>query len=137
MHKKSAFTLIELMLVLAISAVLLTMGYPVYSDYETHAERNRAEVALMQLSTLMEAYFNDNGTYKNATIQSLHANTLTNNLPYQLKIVAATNLHYTITIIPIHIQAERDRYCGALILNDLNQRAISGNGDAARCWNIA
>src|SRR3990167_7304622 len=115
----SAFTLIELMLVLAISAVLLVMGYPTYTHYQTHAERNRAQVALTQLSALMEAYFSDNGTYKHATIQSLQANALTNNLDYRLKIISETDLHYSIEIIPTGMQADRDRDCGALILNDL------------------
>lgn len=136
MRATSAFTLIELMLVLAISAVLLAMGYPTYIHYETHAERNRAQVAIMQLSALMETYFSDNGTYQNATIKSLHADTLINNLSYQLKIITATDLHYTIEIVPTGIQAERDHNCGALIINELNQRSISGDGDVDHCWNV-
>ena len=134
MHAKNGFTLLELMVVLAISAVLLTMGYPAYTHYETHAERNRAQVALTQLSGLMEAYFSDNGSYKNATLRSLHAHALINNLSYQLKIISETDLHYTIEIIPLGMQAEHDRHCGALILNDLNQQSISGDGDINQCW---
>ena len=134
MKKQMAFTLIELMLVMAISAVLLAMSYPAYEQYETHAERNRAEVALFQLSALLEGYFNDNATYKGATIQSLHANILTKELQYQLKIMRADDAHYQIAAVPIAAQANRDYHCGALIINDLNQQTISGDGNAEVCW---
>lgn len=136
MHTHSAFTLIELMLVLAITVVFFAMGYPSYVHYEADAERNRAQVALTQLSALMEAYFSDHATYKHATITALHANILTNNLDYQLKIISASDSHYSIEIIPTGVQADRDSHCGALILNDLNQRSISGDGDASSCWSM-
>lgn len=128
------FTLIELMVVLAISAVLLRMAYPAYTHYVIRAERSRAMMALLQLSGLLEAYFGDNATYQHATIHSLHANTLTKDIHYQLKIMRATDTHYAIEAIPTGSQAIYDAHCGALILNDLNQRSISGDGNAESCW---
>lgn len=128
------FSLIELMIVLAISAVLLTMSYPTYTHYVTRAERNRAIVALLQLSALLEEYFSDHRTYRNATIKSLHANTLAKDIEYRLKIIKITDAHYSIEAIPMASQAEHDSNCGALILTDLNHRSISGDGNVNSCW---
>lgn len=130
----NAFTLIELMLALAISAILVTIGYPVYVHYQTRAERNRAEVALMQLAGKMENYFEKNDSYAGATIDGLNANHLVDGLHYQLAIADATDSHYEIQAIPQDVQATRDVNCETLSLTDTNARSISGNGDVKQCW---
>ncbi len=128
------FTLIELMLALAISAILMAIAYPTYVSYETHAERNRAEIALMQLSADLESYFDENGSYADASIDALHATHLMDGLRYQLQINKATNTHYEIQAVPTDVQATRDTACGTLSLTDANKRAISGDGDVDSCW---
>ena len=130
----SGFTLIELLLALAISAILIAMGYPAYVSHQTHAERNRAEIALMQLSSQLEIYFSDNDSYLDATIDALHAENLVDGLHYQLAIISATDSHYEIQAIPTDIQAKRDTNCGTLSLFDTNERKISGDGNVKQCW---
>ncbi|HLB56360.1 MAG TPA: type IV pilin protein [Coxiellaceae bacterium] len=130
----AAFTLIELMLALAISVILITMGYPAYVHYQTRAERNRAEVALMQLSGKMENYFEENDSYIGATIDELNANHLVDGLHYQLAIADTTDSHYQIQAIPQDVQAARDVNCETLSLTDTNARSISGDGDVKQCW---
>ena len=125
------FTLIELMLALAISVILVTIGYPTYTHYQTHAQRNRAQAALMQLAAKLELYFNDNGTYAGATLASLHATQLTQGILYQLKIQAG-DAHFEIEAIPQEAQANRDTRCGTLTLTDTNQRGA--DGDVNTCW---
>ncbi len=134
MYRQVGFTLIELMLALAISTIMLAIGYPTYAHYQANAQRNRAEVALMQLSADLESYFSDQYTYNGATIKSLHANALTQGLEYRLRIAKATDRHYAIQAIPIGMQAERDSDCGTLSLSDTNERGISGDGNVIQCW---
>jgi len=134
LFRHDGFTLIELMLALAISVILMAIAYPTYVAYETHAERNRAEVALLQLSADLETYFNDHDSYEDATLRKLHATHLTDGLDYQLSIDKATDSHYEIQAVPTGVQATRDTACGTLSLTDTNQRAVSGDGDADACW---
>lgn len=134
LFRYDGFTLIELMLALAISAILMAIAYPAYVTYETHAERNRAEVALLQLSADMETYFNDHDGYEDATLRKLHATHLMDGLNYQLSIDSASDKHYDIQAVPIGVQATRDAACGTLSLTDANKRAISGDGDVDVCW---
>jgi type IV pilus assembly protein PilE len=128
------FTLIELMLALAISVILMSIGYPSYVSYQTHAQRNRAEVALLQLSADMETYFSDNNSYEDASLKNLHATHLVDGLDYQLRIDKATDKHYEIQAVPTDVQVTRDSACGTLALTDANKRGISGDGDADACW---
>ncbi len=134
LSNQRGFTLIELMLALAISAILIAVSYPIYTDYQAHAERDRAIVALMQLSARLENYFSDNGSYVDATIHNCHAVHLMDGLHYRLKITSATDSSYEIQAVPFGIQKTRDTHCGALILTDTNVRGISGDGDVAQCW---
>ena len=129
-----AFTLIELMVALGITAILMGMSYPAYVAYEARAERSRAEVALTALAAKLEVYFGENGRYKGATIGSLNGGELTQGLHYHLKIAKISDEHYTIEAIPQGVQYQRDKRCGALSLTDANERGISGEGDVVQCW---
>ena len=57
------FTLIELMIVVAIVALLATVAYP---SYAAHVRRGKIAVALSELTTVrvrMEQYYQDNRSY--------------------------------------------------------------------------
>ncbi|MCX7125341.1 MAG: prepilin-type N-terminal cleavage/methylation domain-containing protein [Gammaproteobacteria bacterium] len=134
MHFQQGFTLIELMLALAIAAIMTTIGYPAYVSHQVNAERARAEVALMQLSGRLEGYFNDNGSYEGATLETLNASDLTQGLDYRLQILTVSDTNYEIQAVPMGIQETRDFLCGSLSLTDTNKRSISGSGDIDQCW---
>lgn len=133
-YQTRGFTLIELMLALAIGAILTTIGYPVYVSHQSHAQRNRAEVALMQLSAKLEIYFSDNNSYQGATIKKLHATQLMHGLRYKFAIADASDSHYKIQAIPIGAQKKHDAQCATLSLTDTNLRSISGYGKSDQCW---
>ncbi|MCX7121011.1 MAG: prepilin-type N-terminal cleavage/methylation domain-containing protein [Gammaproteobacteria bacterium] len=134
MRFQMGFTLIELMLALMIAAVLAGMGYPAYVSHETHAQRMRAEVALMQLAAIFEVYFSDNDSYAGATLKSLNAAALTQGLSYRLKIAKASDTHYILQAIPKNTQARYDSDCGTLSMTDTDKHSISGGGDVLQCW---
>ena len=54
--KQSAFTLVELMIVIAIIGIIASIAYPSYDQYITRAKRGDAMTALMLASQAMERY---------------------------------------------------------------------------------
>jgi prepilin-type N-terminal cleavage/methylation domain-containing protein len=63
-HKRPAgFTLIELMVTVAIVAILATIAYPNYRNYVIRAQLVDATNGLSALRANMERYFQDNRTY--------------------------------------------------------------------------
>lgn len=133
-NQNRGFTLIELMLALAISVILTCAAYPTYISYEVDAQRDRAEIALLQFNSRLEAYFEDHNTYRSATLSALHTKDLGKGLQYRLSILKKSKNHFEIQAIPIGAQALRDKTCGTLTLTDNNKRDINGAGDASDCW---
>jgi type IV pilus assembly protein PilE len=57
------FTLIELMIALAVVAVLAAVAYPSYSDYVRRSRITEATTGLNDVRTRMEQFFQDNRRY--------------------------------------------------------------------------
>lgn len=62
-RKNSGFTLIEIMIVVAIVGVLASVALPAYNDYVLRAQLTEATNALSSIRALKEQYFQDNRTY--------------------------------------------------------------------------
>jgi type IV pilus assembly protein PilE len=67
LHKRrgqaAGFTLIELMIVVAIIAILAAIAVPIYSSYITRSKLTEAQNNLSALRVSMEQYFQDNRQY--------------------------------------------------------------------------
>ena len=61
--KQRAFTLIELLIVVAIIAILAAIAVPNFLEAQTRAKVSRAKSDLRSLATGVEAYFVDNNRY--------------------------------------------------------------------------
>lgn len=63
MKAKNGFTLIELMIVVAIIGLLAAVGIPMYSDYVIRGKLAEGTSALSDGRVRMEQFFQDNRTY--------------------------------------------------------------------------
>lgn len=67
----SGFTLIELMVVVAIVTILLSIAVPSYMNQVRQSRRTEAKTALLDLAGREESYFSTNGSTYTATAASL------------------------------------------------------------------
>ena len=62
-YQSPGFTLIELMIVIAVIAILAMIAAPAYNDSVTKARRADGKSALMDAITRQERFFTENNTY--------------------------------------------------------------------------
>jgi type IV pilus assembly protein PilA len=67
LHKKEGFTLIELMIVIAIIGILAAIAIPQFSAYRQRSYNSAAQADLRNAATAQEAYFVDEKTYCSQT----------------------------------------------------------------------
>ena len=63
MRRHAAFTLVEVMLVVAILSVLLFVAIPSYRGYVERAEASAAEADILEISVTLDMFFQDNGFF--------------------------------------------------------------------------
>ncbi|MFE8072811.1 type IV pilin protein [Marinobacteraceae bacterium S3BR75-40.1] len=68
--KQQGFTLIELMIVVAIIGVIAAIAVPNYMDYVERSRRTDAQAVLTSFSNALERYYTQNGSYVGAATTS-------------------------------------------------------------------
>lgn len=78
-NRQAGFTLIEVMITVAIIGILAAIALPSYSDYVRRGRITEAVAGLSDMRVKMEQFFQDNRTYAGAcvagTVAALPANT--------------------------------------------------------------
>jgi prepilin-type N-terminal cleavage/methylation domain-containing protein len=62
-NRLNGFTLVEVLVTLAILAILAAIAYPMYTGYMTGSKRTEAKTNLQSLRLLIEQYYAENGKY--------------------------------------------------------------------------
>jgi type IV pilus assembly protein PilE len=147
LHLKG-FTLIELMIVVAVIGILSAIAYPSYTEYVLKGRRAEARAALVDLMQQQERYFTQNGTYFEfstdsagvttpATVPFKHfsGDSPTNGYYY----LSADNTCASSTDIKLCIQLfavpkQTDAITGTLNIDSTGLKSCTGGSDPTKCW---
>jgi type IV pilus assembly protein PilE len=130
---RSGFSLLEMMVVVFIVSLLMTLSLPYYAQHVLQQNRLAAASTLLKLAAALEQYFLVNNSYAGATLATLGFSESGVHQQYQFSIRDAAADGFLIAAQPVNKQA-RDTSCGALTLNALGEKNISGNAEVASCW---
>lgn len=90
------FTLIELMIVVAVVAILSAIAIPAYNQYVTRSKLTEAFSELSSMSVALQQYYQDNRTYAGAPICA----TPPTAKDYQFACPTLTATTFTLTAVP-------------------------------------
>lgn len=130
--KKNGFTLIEMLITVAIIGILAAVAYPAYNQFVYKGARAEAMSALLDIANKQEQYYANNHEYTNS-LQRLRVAATTETGLYSIRIVSDGS-SFTVTAAANDAPATKDLQCTSFSINDLGQKQVTGTADAAACW---
>ena len=140
-RKMHGFTLIELMIVVAVIAIITAIAVPSYQRQVMRSKRSDALVALQQVAAAQERFYAINSRY--STNADPFAATDDIDSPEALYTVAvdinAAGTTYTATASPADGGSqEADTHCASFTLTNTGVKGSTGtyndDGEGAMCW---
>ncbi|WP_416361406.1 type IV pilin protein [Marinobacter sp.] len=131
-RRDAGFTLIELMIVVAIIGIIAAIAFPSYQNQVEQTRRTAAKSDLLELAQWMERRYSNGFDYRDAgnapTLpfdQSPQTGTAFYNISFD---GAVTRSGYSLQAVPTGAQANDD--CGTLSLDEQGTRGAA----KANCW---
>jgi type IV pilus assembly protein PilE len=137
--RRRGFTLIEVMIVVALIAFLAAVALPAYQGSVRKARRADARAALVTTAQLMERYATEHtSSYAGATLgtgtgPTVVAKPTSDNGYYQISLANLAATTFTLRATPQGGQTADD--CGTFTLDERGVRGVTGTSHtAADCW---
>ncbi|MBP4048005.1 type IV pilin protein [Chromobacterium violaceum] len=138
--KPKGFSLLELVIALAVLALLVSIALPSYRSFMMQSNRTAAKTALQDLASREESYFAINNNYASQLATLGYASGTVyvpgsgNNL-YALSIASATNSTFVLNAAPQGSQAQDS--CQTYQLDNLGNQSNIANGSSGTVLNVS
>jgi type IV pilus assembly protein PilE len=135
LHRRG-LTLIELMIAVAVVALLTAIAVPNYQEYLRRAERNNAKAALIRVAQFMERAATANGLYPGDTLVPQTILTVEGG-KYAVVLVSTNGATFSATAERKSGTQQANDPCGDFRITETGNRTIlnaSSGKTAADCW---
>ncbi len=133
-RRMRGFTLIELMIAVAVVAILATIALPTYQNYVMRARRADAKQALSLMANWMERAASVSGGYPSAAQAAASGLAVSPNGYYAITAVTAVS-NFSLTAQPVATGPQaNDTECASFTMTNTGTKTNTGSGNLAACW---
>lgn len=127
------FTLMEVLITMAIIAILAAIAIPNYTAYIVRSNRSEARQQLLEAAAFLQRSFTQNNQYPNALPATMQQSPATGTARYNIAIAnPGGNATFTLTATPTGTMA--GDACGNLTVTHTGERGRSGAAPMDICW---
>ena len=129
--KQLGFTLIEILIVVAIIGILAGVAYPSYTEFVLRSNRSEAQRELLRYANLQEQFFVDSRAYASdmTSLGGSSASIDTESGNYTISVSAQTATTFTLQAVAKKGQV-KDTGCTTLTVNEIGNKGTT----SATCW---
>lgn len=132
--KLNGFTLLEMLIVVAIAGILASVAYPQYTEYVRRAARADAMVLLLDAANKQEQYYADNRSYTD-DLSLINVPTTSENGYFTIAVeVPDSGTSFTITATAAAGAVAGDTACTTFTITDTGVKGSTGTSDTDDCW---
>jgi type IV pilus assembly protein PilE len=143
--RSRGFTLIELMIVVAIVAILGAVALPSYRSSVQKSQRAEARGALLETAQFMQRFYSQNDRYDQdragtaiaipGPLATVPKGSSSTNANYLLSFSGTPTVSgFTVQAVPRSGGTMASDACGTLSLDNVGRRTVSGSMSVADCW---
>lgn len=135
LNRVRGFTLIELMVTVAVLGILAAIAFPSYQEYLRKGRRVDAKTSLMNAAQAMERYYTENNKYTDAAVGTVFpAASLEGDYTLSFATGSPTANAYTIQAAPSSSRQSADK-CGTFTISNTGQKGVTGGTlNSSACW---